>query len=102
MNLRVVDAAAQQLAAGRELAALRHKLGEAAQLTFAAAEPAFERKGIRTWDFGDLPETLSVVREGRRLTGYPALVEEADGVSLKLLDTRPAADVATRAAIVTL
>jgi ATP-dependent helicase HrpA len=42
------------------------------------------------------------VREGRRLTGYPALVEEADGVSLKLLDTRPAADAATRAAIVTL
>ncbi len=102
VNLRVVDAAGQELAAGRDLAALRGKLGEAAQLTFAATEPGFERKGIRTWDFGDLPETLSVVRDGRRLTGYPALVEEADSVSLKLLDTRPAADAATRAAIITL
>ena len=101
-NVRVVDAAGRELADGRDLAALRAKLGDAAQLTFAAAEPAFERKGIRTWDFGDLPETLSVIRDGRRLTGYPALVEEAEGVSLKLLDTRAAADAATRAAIVRL
>jgi ATP-dependent helicase HrpA len=42
------------------------------------------------------------VRDGRRLTGYPALVEDLDGIALKLLDTRAAADGATRAAIVAL
>ncbi|TMG85351.1 MAG: DUF3418 domain-containing protein, partial [Betaproteobacteria bacterium] len=102
VNLRVVDASSRELATGRDLAALRAKLGEAAQLTFAAAAPAFERKGIRAWDFGDLPETLSVVREGRSVTGYPALIDETDGVSLRLLDTRAAADAATRAALITL
>jgi ATP-dependent helicase HrpA len=102
INLTVVDASGRELASGRDLTALRGKLGEAAQLTFATAEPAFERRGIRTWDFGDLPETLSVVRDGRRLTGYPALVDEPDGVSLRLLDTRAAADAATRAATITL
>ena len=102
VNVRVVDAAGQELAAGRDLASLRTQLGEAAQLTFAAAEPAFERRGIRSWDFGDLPETLTVQREGRRLTGYPALVDERDGVALKLLDTRAAADGATRDAVIAL
>ena len=102
VNVTVVDASDRELASDRDLAALRGKLGEAAQLTFAAAEPAFERKGIRTWDFGELPETLSVVRDGRKLTGYPALVDEPDGVSLRLLDTRAAADAATRAATLTL
>ena len=102
VNVLVVDAAGRELAADRDLTALRARLGEAAQLSFAAAEPSFERKGIRAWDFGDLPETLAIVRDGRRLTGYPALVEAADGIALKLLDTRAAADAATRAAIVTL
>jgi ATP-dependent helicase HrpA len=101
VNVLVVDAAGRELAADRDLAALRARLGEAAQLSFAAAEPSFERKGIRAWDFGDLPETLAIVRDGRSLTGYPALIEEADGIALKLLDTRAAADAATRAAILT-
>ena len=102
INLCVVDAGGRELASGRDLSALRSQLGEAAQLNFAATEPAFERKGIRTWDFGDLPETLAVDREGRRVTGYPALVREGEAVSLRLLDTRSAADTATRAAIIAL
>jgi ATP-dependent helicase HrpA len=102
MNILVVDDSGRELRSGRDLEALRAQLGEAAQLTFTAAAPAFERRGIRTWDFGDLPETLSVVRDGRRVTGYPALVQEEDGIALKLLDTRDGADAATRAAVVEL
>ncbi|HET9471102.1 MAG TPA: DUF3418 domain-containing protein, partial [Usitatibacter sp.] len=70
--------------------------------TFTSGQPAFERKDIRSWDFGDLPESLSIVRDGRRLTGYPSLVEEGDGIALKLLDTRAAAEQAIRAAVVAL
>jgi ATP-dependent helicase HrpA len=100
MNIRVVDPGGRELTTSRDLAALRARLGEAAQLSFTASEPAFERRGIRTWDFGDLPESLSVVRDGRRVTGYPALVVEDAAAALKLLDTRAAADAATRAAVV--
>src|SRR5690242_2372999 len=85
MNVRVIDPGGRELAVSRDLAALRAQLGEAAQLSFAAGEPAFERRGIRSWDFGDLPESLSVMREGRRVTGYPALVEEDDALALRLL-----------------
>jgi ATP-dependent RNA helicase HrpA len=102
MNVRVTDDGGRELATGRDLDALREQLGEAAQLTFTAGQPAFERKGIRTWDFGDLPETLSIVRDGRRITGYPGLVEEDVGVALKLLDTRAAAEEAIRGAIIAL
>jgi ATP-dependent helicase HrpA len=101
-NVRVVDGGGGELASGRDLRALRARLGEAAQLSFAAAGPAFEKKGLRGWDFGDLPETLTVVRQGARLTGYPALVDDETSVSLALLDTREAADAATRQGVVRL
>jgi len=102
VNVRVVDAAGQELAAGRDLAALRARLGQAAQLSFAAAGPSLERKGLRSWDFGALPETLAVSRGGARLTGYPALVDDGGSVSIALLDTREAADASTRAGVLRL
>ncbi|MDQ6916210.1 MAG: ATP-dependent RNA helicase HrpA [Pseudomonadota bacterium] len=102
VNVRVVDANGRELGSGRDLPALKAQFGEAAQLSFSAADPEFERADIRTWDFGDLPQSLTVDREGRRLTGYPALVEQGESVSLKLLDTQRAAEVSTRAALLRL
>jgi ATP-dependent helicase HrpA len=101
-NVRVVDAGGNELASGRDLDLLRAQFREAAQLSFASEGPAFERKGLRAWDFGNLPETLTIVRRGQRLTGYPALVDEGATVSLTLLDTREAADVATRDGVIRL
>src|ERR1022692_1583685 len=102
VNLCVIDANGRELGSGRDLPALRTQLGEAAQLSFAAAGPEFERADIRTWDFGDLPESLVIERGGRKLTGFPALVDQGESVSLKLLDTRSAADASTRIALLRL
>ena len=102
VNVSVVDASGRELASGRDIAGLRAQLGEAAQLSFAAAGPGFEKKGLKSWDFGDLPETLTLARGGRKLTGFPALVDDGMSVSLALLDTREAADRATRAGILRL
>ena len=96
MNYRVVDEAGRELATGRDLDALRAKLGEAAQLTFAGAEPGIERDQVRAWDFGDLPERISFTRGGRSLTGYPALVDEEDSVAIRLFDMPDAAQGAMR------
>jgi ATP-dependent helicase HrpA len=101
-EIRVIDAAGSELGAGRDFAALREQLGEAAQLSFAQAGPSLERRGLRTWDFGDLPETLTAVRQGQRFTGYPALVDDGDSVSITLLDTRETAGVAMRSGVVRL
>jgi ATP-dependent helicase HrpA len=102
MNYRVVDEAGHELAMGRDLPALKTQLGQAAQLTFAQAEPGIERSGIKAWDFGDLPATIAFTRGGRKLTGYPALDDDGDSASIRLFDTRGAADTAMRGGVLRL
>jgi ATP-dependent helicase HrpA len=102
MELRVIDASGRELATGRDVAALRAELGEAAQLSFAGAKPALERRGLKSWDFGTLPETLATIRNGQRITGYPALVDDGDSVSIALVDTQEAAQAAMRAGVIRL
>lgn len=88
MNLRVVDDAKRELAMGRDLGELRARLGEAAQLTLAQSKPGLEREGIRAWDFGDLPAEVTFRRNNQALTGYPALADEGESVSIRLFDTK--------------
>ncbi len=96
MNFRVIDDAGRELANGRDLAALQAQLGQAAQLTFATVETGIERDNIKVWDCGDLPEQISFARNGRKLTGYPALVDENVSVAIRLFDVKQAADAAMR------
>ncbi len=101
-NYRVIDESGRELAQGRDLAALKAQLGEAAQLTFGATTTGIERKDIRAWDFGDLPQTLTFTRAGRKVTGYPALADEGDSVAIQLFDVEAAALASMRAGIVRL
>jgi ATP-dependent helicase HrpA len=97
MNYRVVDEKNDELASGRDLAALRSQLGIKARKTFsAAASESFERKGFTGWEFDALPEQVEVQRDGRKLIGYPAIVDEGKSVALTLLDTDTEAQAATR------
>lgn len=93
MNFSVVDDAGRELAMGRDWNALKKQLGSAAQLTFRNASPDIEKGGLKQWDFGDLPETLSFERDGLKVTGYPALEDNIDSVSVKLFDTEHDAHV---------
>jgi len=89
MNIRVVDDAKRELAMGRDLAELRKRLGEAATVTLAKSKPGMEREGITTWDFGDLPETVTFRRGNQTLTGYLALspAPDARSVAIRMYDT---------------
>ena len=101
MRFRVVDADDQELAVGRDWAAIQQQLRGAARRSFAALPtPEFEREGVRDWDFGELPEEVSFVRNGIQLRGYPALVAEANGtLALRVLDAPARAERATRAGL---
>jgi len=99
MNYRIVDDAGRELAMGRDFNALKTQLGQAAQLTFAKAEPGIERTGLTAWDCGDVPREITFERAGRKLTGYPALVDEGESVAIRLFDTRDAADASMRAGV---
>lgn len=98
MRFRVVDAEDQELAVGRDWAVIQAQCRSAARRSFAALPtPEFEREGVRDWDFGDLPEEVSFVRNSVQLRGYPALVAEADGtLALRVLDSPARAAAALR------
>ncbi|MBC7780608.1 MAG: ATP-dependent RNA helicase HrpA [Proteobacteria bacterium] len=101
-NYRVVDDAGSELATGRDLAALRAQLGEAALLAVSEAGGAFERAGITAWDFGELPASIAITQRGRRLTAHPGIEDAGPSVALRLFDTEASAGTATRLGIVRL
>ncbi|MFP5411198.1 MAG: DUF3418 domain-containing protein, partial [Gammaproteobacteria bacterium] len=104
MNLAVVDDSGQELASGRDLAALREQLGGAARITYGggAEDNPFERTGLTEWNVGDLPERMRFKRGGRELVGYPALVDTGEAVDLRLLDDAAVAEAETRRGVVRL
>lgn len=87
MNFSVIDDAGRELAMGRDWVALKKQLGSAAQLTFRNTSPDIEKTGLKQWDFGDLPQTLSFERDGLKVVGYPALEDATESVAVKLFDT---------------
>ncbi|MDR4517285.1 MAG: ATP-dependent RNA helicase HrpA [Nitrosomonas sp.] len=104
MNFSIVDEAGEELAMSRNLEELQEKFGGAAQTTFRQLslddeKIDIERDDIKRWDFGDLPEEMTFTRNGCKLIGYPALVDETDHVAIRLFDTRAAADLAMRGGI---
>ncbi len=100
MNFKVVAVDGRAVATGRDLLQLQQAQGERAAASFARLPTTdFEREAITVWDFGELPERLEFEREGMQLIGYPALVAEAGGVALRLLDEPDKARAATCAGV---
>jgi len=103
MNFSIVDDAGRELAMGRDWLHLKKQLGSAAQLTFRNTSPdnikQLEKSGLKQWDFGDLPQTLSFEREGLTVTAYPALEDNIDSIAVKLFDTELEANVNLRKGI---
>jgi len=104
MNVSVIDDSGQELASGRDLAALRQQLGGAARITYGggAEDSEFERTDLLEWNFGHLPEQVKFKRGGRELIGYPALVDNGESVDLRLLDAADVAEVENRRGVVRL
>ncbi len=87
LNLRVVDVQGKVLAEERDLARLRGEMETQAQAHFEALpESEWERRGLRGWEFGDLPARVEVTHHGVVLNAYPALVDEGDSVAIQLAD----------------
>jgi len=84
----VVDGDEQPVARGRDLGELRKLLSGRIRAAIADATPLAERRGIVQWDattIGDLPTVVETERSGHLVRGYPALVDDQDSVSLRIL-----------------
>ncbi|RPI12417.1 MAG: ATP-dependent RNA helicase HrpA, partial [Lysobacterales bacterium] len=99
-NLRVVDAEGRLVRTSRDLEALRRDLRVAAA---AASRPSdsqgWERDGVRSWDFGTLPETVEVRQGSLTLRLHPGLEDRAQSVRLRLYPHAASAEGASREGI---
>ncbi|HYP77380.1 MAG TPA: ATP-dependent RNA helicase HrpA [Polyangiaceae bacterium] len=98
LTCRVVGEGGRTIAQSRDVAELiQQHGGRAREALRRTAPPAqWERTGITSWDFGQLP--AFVVRRvlGSELRSYPALIDRTKSVDLTLLETESAARAATR------
>ena len=89
LHLRVTfsvdDEQGNALAIGKDIDALREQLATRVRAAIARSTPIEERKGIVGWDFGDLPEMVESQRDGVTVRGYPALLDDDDSVSIRVL-----------------
>ncbi|MEY4174794.1 MAG: hypothetical protein RI900_1959 [Actinomycetota bacterium] len=81
----VHDDRGNAIASGKDLVALQRSLAATVRSSVARAAPIEERKGITSWDFGDLPRTVETERSGAVVRAYPALLDDGDSVSIRVL-----------------
>jgi ATP-dependent helicase HrpA len=91
MNYQIVEnlKASKIVAMGRNLEQLQQKWGthatENSQQQIADTS-GLERDNITKWDFGDLPEQVTLPVEGITVQGYPTLIDQETQVAVRVLD----------------
>jgi ATP-dependent helicase HrpA len=99
MNFRVLDEDGRQLAAGRDLLALKQSLSAKTEAILQQEAPVAEGERYTGWTMGELPELMELSRGGQTLMGYPALVDAGDAVTLQVLESPEKAREAHRAGV---
>jgi ATP-dependent helicase HrpA len=87
ITFRVVDESGAEVAAGKDLEALKQRLKPKTRATVSRAGESLTRTGLRTWDFGTLPRTFDGEQAGYPVTAYPALADEGDSVAIRMFET---------------
>lgn len=95
MRIRVIDDHGAEMATSRVLPELQARFADMARNIFDRfAGNNWQEDNILAWDFGDIPERISIERNGMTVFGYPALVDREDSVGVRLFDNREEADYA--------
>lgn len=96
MNYRVVDNTDTVLAEGRNLEQLRQQLAGKVQAHLQTLPTQqWEREQVTHWDFGDLPPSITIDRDGLAMTAYPAIIAQHEHVALRLMADKTLAQQAT-------
>ncbi|MFV9456691.1 ATP-dependent RNA helicase HrpA [Rhodococcus sp. NM-2] len=100
MTFAAVDEKGAVLGRDKDLVSLRKSLAPRVQVEVAKAASNSERPPALTWTpatLGSLEATVTRELGGQKVTGYPALVPEGDGVAVRVLSTAAAQRSAMRA-----
>lgn len=88
MNLQIIGSDNSVIAQGRDWRVLLDEVGDQVDAQVESNENDFERDGITSWDFTDLPATYDLTQSGIQVTLYPALMDNGKQLSLKLLQRK--------------
>lgn len=103
MNIEVVDESGKVVAAGRDLLELQKQfVSDSKSARPLEHQSEWNQSGLRKWDFGALPDSLTVEQGGMTIQAYPAIVDNLDSVSLKVFSTKELAELETRLGIMRL
>jgi ATP-dependent helicase HrpA len=101
LTCRVVGEDGKVVAQSRAIDDLLRQHGARARAAWktTAPAPSWEKKGLVTWDFGELPAFVTRKVGGTELRSYPALVDRGASVDLVLLESAAAAEESTRGGV---
>jgi ATP-dependent helicase HrpA len=85
LNIVVSDDAGEVHDVGTDLAAIRARLVGATRASVAAAAPIEERRGITSWDLGDIERVVESTDRGFDVRAYPTLLDVGDSVALRVV-----------------
>ncbi len=100
VTFAVEDPDGGRVARSKDLAALKAQLLGRARVAIARAAAAtdpVERTGLTDWTFGKLPPIIDADRGGHAVRGYPALVDDGDTVSIRVLTNEITQSISMRA-----
>jgi ATP-dependent helicase HrpA len=100
MNINILDLNGQLIDSGRSLTRLKEKYAAVSRKAMSdVSGSSVEESGLTDWTFGELKEVHEIHQGGLTVLSWPALVDNGDSVSLKLMDTSHSANSKTRCGI---
>ncbi|QIQ22093.1 ATP-dependent RNA helicase HrpA [Zophobihabitans entericus] len=89
MTFRVLDQNDRKLQESKDLQSLKTDLKDKVQQTLSKTTKSeqIEKRNITEWDFGQLPKSYESKRGQYTIKAYPALVDDNQSVSIKLVDS---------------
>ncbi len=93
MNLRILDNAGHEISSGRNLKALQDQWSTKVRTALdETSDGGLTRSGLIHWDIGDLPISLTLEQRGLKVPVFPAMVDDADSVSVQLVENETKAN----------
>jgi len=91
VTFAIIDERGKKVGASKSLRSLQASLKPVARESVARAverpTETLERSGITSWDFGELDRSRDTTHGGNTIRAYPALVDDDDSVSIRLMST---------------
>jgi ATP-dependent helicase HrpA len=104
MRFAVINEKKEEIASGRDLSLLQKETsGQIKSKALEDARKIWEKKGIKDWDFGELPEAIDLKDEnGLAGPAYPALFAGSGGVEIRLFQNKEEAKLRHREGVAAL